>query len=76
MVLQLGTACALLLQCLWFPANRDVAMYNFPTDVERLRAQYRDLGGGPVAQVADRDRIPPDQIASGRAWSRLLLGNI
>ncbi|WP_263252283.1 GtrA family protein [Saccharopolyspora rosea] len=75
-VLHLGTACALVLQCLWFPANRDVAVYNFPTDVRRLRAQYRDLGDGAVMQVANRDRIPAEQIASGRAWSRLLLGNM
>ncbi|MCI2422805.1 GtrA family protein [Saccharopolyspora sp. K220] len=75
-VLHLGTACALVLQMYWFPANRDVAVYNFPADVTQLRSRYAEFRGGTVVQVADRNLIRPEQIASGSAWSDLLFGNM
>jgi putative flippase GtrA len=75
-VLHLGTACALALQMWWFPANRDVAAYNFPSSVAQLRAGYAEFRGGTVVQLADRDVIPPTEIASRRAWSSLLFGNM
>ncbi|KAA5827197.1 GtrA family protein [Saccharopolyspora hirsuta] len=75
-VLHLGTACVLALQVLWFPVNRDIAAYNFPTDVGELRARFAPLNTGTVVQIADRGLIPPEQIASRQAWSRLLFGNM
>jgi hypothetical protein len=61
---------------LWFPANRDVAIYNFPTDIASLRSRYAEFRDGTVVQVADRNLIPPGQITSGSAWSGLLFGNM
>ncbi|MEB3370439.1 GtrA family protein [Saccharopolyspora mangrovi] len=75
-VLHLGTALVLGLQLLWFPINRDVANYNFPTDVAALRRDHADLRGGTVVQVAARELIPPEEIADRSAWSHLLLGNM
>ncbi|MGP4021312.1 GtrA family protein [Saccharopolyspora sp. 5N708] len=75
-VLHLGTAGALVLQMFWFPANRDVAVYNFPSDVAQLRSRYAEFRDGTVVQVADRNLVPPEQIASGSAWSQLLFGNM
>ncbi|MFC7343601.1 GtrA family protein [Saccharopolyspora griseoalba] len=75
-VLHLGTALVLGLQLLWFPANRDVADYGFPTDVSALRAEHAPLRGGTVVQIAARERVPPERIADGSAWSTLLFGNM
>ncbi|MER5391355.1 GtrA family protein [Saccharopolyspora sp. NPDC002686] len=75
-VLHLGTVCVLALQMAWFPANRDVAAYNFPADVRELRAHFAPFGDGTVVQVADRGLVPPEQIASRQAWSQLLFGNM
>ncbi|MDA3650299.1 GtrA family protein [Saccharopolyspora indica] len=75
-VLHLGTACVLASQVVWFPVNRDVAAYHFPADVRELRTRFAAFGTGTVVQIADRDRIPPEQIVSGQAWSRLLFGNM
>ncbi|WP_406691702.1 GtrA family protein [Saccharopolyspora sp. ID03-671] len=75
-VLHLGTALVLGLQLLWFPTNRDVADYRFPTDVAALRAEHAASGGGTVVQIAAREAIPPETIADGSAWSELLLGNM
>ncbi|WP_190823347.1 GtrA family protein [Saccharopolyspora pogona] len=75
-VLHLGTACALALQMLWFPANRDVAVYNFPASIAELRSRYAEFHGGTVLQIADRNLIPPDDVASRSAWKHLLFGNM
>jgi len=75
-VLQVGTVLALVLQLCWFPVNRDVADYRFPSEVSRVRADFAALRGGTTVQVADRDAVPPEQIASGRAWRSLLFGNM
>jgi putative flippase GtrA len=75
-VLHLGTALVLGLQLLWFPVNRDIADYNFPTDVDALRRVHAPLRGGTVVQVAARELIPPERIADRSAWSDLLLGNM
>ncbi|MBB5156712.1 GtrA family protein [Saccharopolyspora phatthalungensis] len=75
-VLHLGTVCALALQMAWFPANRDVAVYNFPTSIAQLRSDYAEFDGGTVVQLAERDLIPSADIASRAAWSQLLFGNM
>lgn len=75
-VLHAGTAIALVLQVLWFPENRDVAVYNFPTSVRELRARFADPRGGAVVQVADRDSLDPRSVADRSAWNTLLFGNM
>lgn len=75
-VLHLGTVCVLALQMLWFPANRDVAVYNFPTSIAQLRSRYAEFHGGTVLQIADRNLIPPEDVASRSAWKHLLFGNM
>ncbi|MGW5646493.1 GtrA family protein [Saccharopolyspora sp. NPDC003752] len=75
-VLHLGTVCALALQMAWFPANRDVAVYNFPPSVAELRSRYAEFRGGTLVQIADRELIPPDDVASRSAWRHLLFGNM
>ncbi|RRO18796.1 GtrA family protein [Saccharopolyspora rhizosphaerae] len=75
-VLHLGTAVVLAVQLLWFPLNRDIADYRFPTDVAALRRDHAHLRGGTVVQVASRELIPPERIADRSAWSELLLGNM
>lgn len=75
-VIHLGTACALVMQMWWFPANRDVATYNFPTDVDRVRAEFADVRGGTLFQIADRNAISGEDVESGRAWRRLLFGHM
>lgn len=75
-VLHVGTVLALGLQLLWFPTNRDVADWGFPTDVAALRADRAFMRGGTVVQIAERERIPPERMADGNAWSTLLFGNM
>ncbi|GAA2789206.1 GtrA family protein [Saccharopolyspora taberi] len=74
-VLQFGTVLMLVLQIWWFPANRDVATYNFPTDVGELRSQFSG-DRGTVAQIAQFERIPGADIESRRPWRHLLFGNM
>ncbi|WP_338598202.1 GtrA family protein [Saccharopolyspora sp. SCSIO 74807] len=76
LVLHAGTVVALVLQLCWFPANRDVADYNFPSDVRRLRDDFAGLRTGTVVQIADRAAIPQEDIASGAVWRHLLFGNM
>lgn len=47
-----GTAAVLALQMVWFPANRNVADYRFPTSVEQLRADFGERYPGRTLQVA------------------------
>ncbi|WP_243794150.1 GtrA family protein [Saccharopolyspora gloriosae] len=74
--LQLGTVVALVCQVCWFPANHDVAVYSFPAEVRRVRADFADLRSGTVVQIADRGRIAAHDVESGAAWRRLLFGNM
>lgn len=75
-VLHAGTVVALVLQMLWFPENHDVATYNFPTSVQKLRARFADPRGGNVIQLADRGAVGPNEIADRSAWRNLLFGNM
>ena len=74
-VLQFGTAVLLVLQLWWFPANRDVATYNFPADVRELRERFGQ-GRGTVVQIAQFERIAGPDIAAQRPWHHLLFGNM
>ncbi|MCX2733021.1 GtrA family protein [Saccharopolyspora sp. NFXS83] len=74
--LQLGTVVALVCQVCWFPANHDVAVYSFPSDVRRIRADFAHLRSGTVVQIADRSRIAARDVESGAAWRQLLFGNM
>lgn len=75
-VLHLGTAMALALQVCWFPVNRDVAIYHFPSQIGELRSDFEDLRSGTVLQIADRNLIAPEDIESREAWKHLLFGNM
>ncbi|MFB9906415.1 hypothetical protein [Allokutzneria oryzae] len=79
-VLHVGTAAALALQVVWFPMNRDVAPYNFPSSVAELKT-FAARYPGTMVQVADRDPV----IARGKGqflepdpevWRDLLFGNV
>lgn len=74
--LHIGTACALALQIAWYPINRDVANYHFPTRVDEIREQWAGLRRGTVVQIADRELVPADEVASRAAWNDLLFGNM
>lgn len=76
MVLHAGTVCVLCVQLAWFPVNSDVAMYHFPTEVRRIRADFARWKGQTVFQVADRDLVSPVDIRSEQAWRHLLFGNM
>ncbi|MCP3799682.1 hypothetical protein NLX83_10475 [Allokutzneria sp. A3M-2-11 16] len=79
-VLHVGTAAALLLQMVWFPINRDVAPYGFPSSVAELKT-FASRYPGTMVQVADRDPViyrgkgqflEPDTAV----WRDLLFGNV
>ncbi|WP_086820883.1 hypothetical protein [Allokutzneria sp. NRRL B-24872] len=79
-VLHAGTAAALLLQIVWFPINRDVAPYGFPSSVAELKT-FAARYPGTMVQVADRDPViykgkgqflEPDTAV----WRDLLFGNV
>jgi hypothetical protein len=69
-VLLIGTAAVLVLQLLWFPFNRSMAGYPFPTnaaELDRLGHRYQ----GTTLQIADLGKV--DQ--HGWQSRELLFGN-
>jgi hypothetical protein len=52
-VLQLGTAAVLALQLVWFPSNKALPSYVFPTSVAELKSNFGSRYHGNTLQVAD-----------------------
>jgi hypothetical protein len=73
-VLHIGTASVLALQMRWYPGNRDVASYDFPTSIAELKSRFADRYKGTTFQFADwiiAQRPGPDV-----AWRDVLFGNM
>lgn len=71
-VLQIGTVAVLALQLLWFPTNKALPSYDFPTSVAELKSSFGDRYHGNTFQVADLSRVD----ARDRPERDLLFGNM
>jgi hypothetical protein len=71
-VLQLGTVAVLALQLLWFPTNKALPSYVFPTSVADLKSSFGDRYHGNTFQVADLNKVDPRD----RPERDLLFGNM
>lgn len=68
-------AVVLLVQTTWFPANQNVTQYNFPTSVDRLRADFADRYPGTTLQVANGVQVV-NQRTPQTSWHNLLFGSM
>lgn len=73
LVMIAGIGVVLLMQTALAPANRDVAVWDFPTAVADLDA-YADRYVDPLVQIAASERVPPEDRPA--AWADLLFGSM
>lgn len=71
-VLWLGTAGVLALQLAWFPTNKALPSYTFPTSVADLKSDFANRYRGNTFQIADNSRVDPRD----RPERDLLFGNM
>lgn len=75
-VLAVGTVLVVLAQTLaWFPTNRTVFRWDFPTDRAELRDRFEARYPGRVFQVGDVAALAPTDIPDP-AWRDLLFGSV
>jgi len=67
-----GTVGVLVLQLAWFPANKALPSYVFPTSVADLKSDFADRYHGNTFQVADNAKLDPKE----RPERDLLFGNM
>lgn len=72
-VLAVGTGVVLVVQTGWSPANRDVAVWQFPTAAAELDA-WADRYQGPMVQVASVTLVTDAERPA--AWDDLLFGSM